>query len=88
MLNGIARLVYAYGNSLKEDMFKGKLSKVSIKELVRAANERRAGSLGFAGAMLIFYNKKFMRLHWSGIFSIQLRWEKAGDGCRRADEYV
>ena len=58
MLNGLARLVYAYGDSLKEDMFKDKLSRVSIKELVRAANERRAGSLGFAEAMLIFYNKK------------------------------
>ena len=58
MLNGLARLVYAYGDSLKEDMFKDKLSRVSIRELVRAANERRAGSLGFAEAMLIFYNKK------------------------------
>ena len=38
MLNGLARLVYAYGDSLKEDMFKDKLSRVSIKELVRAAN--------------------------------------------------
>lgn len=58
MINGLARLVYAYGDSLKDDMFKDKLSNISIKELVRAAKERRAGSLGFAEAMLIFYNKK------------------------------
>lgn len=43
MMNGLARLVYAYGDNLKEDIFKDKRSRVSIKELVRVANERRAG---------------------------------------------
>lgn len=78
MLNGLARLVSAYGDSLKEDMFKDQLSRFSIKKLVRVTNKRRAGSLGFAEVMPIYYHKKFMRLRWSGIFSIQLRWEKSG----------
>ncbi|KAA8500947.1 hypothetical protein FNY66_10885 [Mediterraneibacter catenae] len=74
MLNGLARLVYAYGDSLKEDMFKEKLSRVSIKELVRAANERRAGSLGFAEAMLIFYNKKThaTALEWNVLYTTKV----------------
>lgn len=74
MLNGLARLVYAYGDSLKEDMFKEKLSRVSIKELVRAANERRAGSLGFAEAMLIFYNKKThaTALEWNILYTTKV----------------
>lgn len=74
MLNGLARLVYAYGDSLKEDIFKDKLSRVSIKELVRAANERRAGSLGFAEAMLIFYNKKThaTALEWNILYTTKV----------------
>ena len=74
MLNGLARLVYAYGDSLKEDMFKDKLSRVSIKELVRAANERRARSLGFAEAMLIFYNKKThaTALEWNILYTTKV----------------
>ena len=74
MLNWLARLVYAYGDSLKEDMFKDKLSRVSIKELVRAANERRAGSLGFAEAMLIFYNKKThaTALEWNILYTTKV----------------
>lgn len=71
MLKGIARLVYAYGDTLKEDTFKEKLSQISIKELVRTANERRAGSLGFAEAMLIFYNKKthVNALNWDKLYT-------------------
>lgn len=33
MLNGLARLVYAYADALKENMFKDKLSAISIKEI-------------------------------------------------------
>lgn len=74
MLNGLARLVYAYGDNLKEDMFKDKLSRISIKELVRSANERRAGSLGFAEAMLIFYNKKTHAnaLEWNLLYTTKI----------------
>lgn len=71
MLNGIARLVYAYGDALKEEIFKEKLCKISIKELVRTANERRAGSMGFAEAMLIYYNKKthVNALNWDKLYA-------------------
>lgn len=58
MLNGVAKLVHAYGEDMKDDIFKAKLSQISIKELSRAAHDRRHGSLGFSEAILIYYNKK------------------------------
>lgn len=58
MLNGVARVVNAYGDTIKDDTFKEKLSRVSIKELTRTAKDRRAGSLGYSEAIVIYYNKK------------------------------
>lgn len=58
MMNGVARLINAYGDQLKDNTFKEKLEQVSVKEISRIAKERRAGSLGYAEALLIFYNKK------------------------------
>ena len=58
MMNGVARLLSAYGGEIKEDIFKEKLGEISIKELTKTAKERRAGSLGYAEAMLIFYSKR------------------------------
>lgn len=57
MLNGTARLVFAYEDQLKEDIFKEKLSKVSPKDISRSAKERHSGSLGYAETLLVFYNK-------------------------------
>ena len=58
MLLGISKLVIAYGDSLKDDLFKEKLGKISCKEVCRTAKDRKAGSMGYAEALLIFYNKK------------------------------
>ncbi len=58
MLNGVARIIAVYGDKLKDDRFKEKLSRVSLKELVRSAKERRSGSLGFSEAILVEYNRK------------------------------
>lgn len=48
MLNGVGKLVDAYGDSLKDDVFKEKLSKVSVKEISRVAKDRKAGAMGYA----------------------------------------
>ena len=48
MLMGIARLIVAYGDSLKEEVFKDHLGRVSVKSIIRTAKERRPGALGFA----------------------------------------
>lgn len=58
MLNGVARLIYSFGDNLKDDIFKEKLGRISIKELSRNARDRKAGSLGFSEAMLLIYNQK------------------------------
>ena len=58
MLNGVARFLYSFQNKVNDNTFKEKLGLVSIKELTKTAKERRAGSLGFAEAMLLTYNKR------------------------------
>ena len=77
IMNGIARLLYAYGDTIKDDVFKEKLGEVSIKEIVKTARERRAGSLGYAEAMLIFYNKKLKnQLPWQPLFTNKIDTKK------------
>lgn len=58
ILKGVSKLIVTYENELKDDIFKEKMGRCSIKELSRTAQERRAGSLGYAEAMLLMYNKK------------------------------
>ena len=70
MMNGLARLLAVYGDKIKEDIFKEKLGEISLKEITRTARERRTGSLGYAEAMLVFYNKKLKApLHWNTLYS-------------------
>jgi hypothetical protein len=70
ILRGIARLIVAYGDELKETIFKEKVGKCSIKELSRLAKDRKAGSIGYAEAMLILYNKKLrMPLKWEKLYN-------------------
>lgn len=57
-LNAVARLIAAYRDALNEETFKERLGLVSMKTIIRTARERRPGSLGYAEAMLVFYNKK------------------------------
>lgn len=57
-LNGVARLVNTYGDKLKEELFKERVGATSVKQLTRNAKERRPGSMGFAEAMLVAYNRK------------------------------
>ena len=58
MLMGIARIIVAYGDTLKEDVFKDHVGRVSVKSIIRTAKERRPGSLGFSEAMMLAYNVK------------------------------
>lgn len=58
ILRGIAHLLVAYEDSLKDDMFVEKVGRSSPREIGRIAKERKAGSIGYAEAMLTLYNKK------------------------------
>lgn len=58
MLKGIAKLIFAFGLELKDDVFIDKLSSVSEKEIMRNARERNGGANGYAEAVLMVYNRK------------------------------
>ena len=69
MLNGVARFLYSYQDKVQDRVFKEKLSETSIKDLTKMAKERRAGSLGYAEAMLILYNKRLKNgLPWTDLY--------------------
>lgn len=51
-------MIAAYEDSLKDDMFVEKVGRSSPREISRIAKERKAGSMGYAEAMLMLYNKK------------------------------
>lgn len=69
ILKGIARLLDTYGDSLRADLFVERLSRVPVKEIIRSARERNNGSLGYAEALLTFYNKRTRYpLRWSKLY--------------------
>lgn len=72
MLRGITRLVVAFGDELKDETFKAKIGRFSAKEIRRTARERKAGSLGYAEAMLVLYNNrksgKNHMLQWARLY--------------------
>lgn len=70
MLKGVAKLIVAFGDKIKDDYFKEKVGQYSARDITRAARERRAGSMGYAEAMLLAYNKKMKYpLHWSALYN-------------------
>ena len=70
MLKGIAKLVVAYGDQMKDDQFIERLGKVSIRELIRTAKDRHAGTQGYAEALLLYYNKRLKYpLRWGPLTS-------------------
>ena len=45
ILNGITKLISVFGDQLNDEVFKEKVGAISIKQLVRTAKERQAGSM-------------------------------------------
>ena len=73
IMNGLARFLYAFDDKINETAFKEKLGSISVKALAKTAKERRAGSLGYAEAMLIFYNKRLKNpLPWEGLYTTKV----------------
>ena len=58
MLKGIAKLIAAFGDEIRDDVFKEKVGANTAREICRLAKERRTGATGYAEAMLIAYNYK------------------------------
>ena len=70
ILKGIAKLVVAYGENLNDEQFVERLSKVSVREIIRNARDRHAGTQGYAEAMLLQYNKRLKYpLRWASLQS-------------------
>ena len=64
ILRGITRLICAFGDELKDEAFKEKVGRCT-------ARERKAGSIGYAEAMLILYNRKNgsnAALKWASLY--------------------
>lgn len=71
MLRGITKLISAFGDDLKDEIFKEKVGRCSAREISRLARERKAGSIGYAEAMLIQYNRKSgsgTALKWAALY--------------------
>lgn len=69
ILKGIAKLIFTYGDELRDDYFIEKVGKISAREISRNAKERRAGSIGYAEAILTQYNSKTKYgLHWKKLY--------------------
>ena len=58
VLAGVAKMVVAFGDQLRDETFKERVGFMSVRQLSRIAKERGAGSLGYAEAMLVAYNRK------------------------------
>ena len=75
MLRGVSRLVAAFGDSMKDDVFKEKVGKETVRAISRGAKERlAAGALSYAETMLDIYNKnmKTAPLHRSRLHAAKL----------------
>jgi len=58
VLRGIMFLIVAFGDDLRDDLFKEKVGSLSLRDLGRTAAERKGGALGYAETMLMAYNSK------------------------------
>ncbi len=71
MLKGIAQVIVAYGDSLNEESFKERVGRISPKAISRTAHDRHPGTIGFAEALILAYNKSnkrrlsLQKLYWS-----------------------
>lgn len=58
MLMGIMRILVAFGTQIDDTLFRDRVGRSSVREIIRSANDRHSGSLGFAETMLMVYNRK------------------------------
>lgn len=71
MLKGIAQIIQAYGANLNEECFRDHLGCISPKTIARTARDRHPGTIGFAEALVLAYNKRnkkrlsLEKLHWT-----------------------
>jgi hypothetical protein len=57
MLRGVSFFVDAYGDAIKDDAFRERLSASSAIDIIRNGKARRSGAIGYAEAIAIAYNR-------------------------------
>jgi hypothetical protein len=57
MLKGVSLLIDSYGDKVKDDAFRDRLEAFSAIEIIRNGKARRPGTIGYAEAMVIAYNR-------------------------------
>lgn len=57
IIRGVAMLVDVYAESIKDDAFCERVGTVSALEIIRVGKVRRPGTIGYAEAMVIAYNR-------------------------------
>ena len=78
-------ILYSYQDKVNDTVYKEKLGVYSIKELTKMAKERRAGSLGYAEAMLIIYNKRMKSpLPWNDLYKTKAEKAQANTKAEKA----
>lgn len=79
ILRGVAFLVVAYGDALKDETFKEKIGEFTARDISRNAKERRRGTIGFAETMLDEYNSKRKNgLQWTKLRDLMSEIRKNG----------
>ena len=69
---GNSSVAYVYGETLNDERFKENVGRNSAKTISRTAKDRRAGTLGYAEALVMAYNAKskyrlpIKTLYWNG----------------------
>lgn len=81
MLNGVARLVNAFGDDLNDIIFKEKVDQCSVKVIAKNAKDRRPGSAGYSEALLLAYNKsgRSINLPFDQLFTHKINKEESED---------
>lgn len=88
ILMGIAKFLEAYGDEVKDDIFKDRIGKLSVREVIRTAKERRNGTMGYAETFLIAYNKRTKgALKWNKLYKNRRMPEELLSGEDMPDEY-
>ena len=57
IIRGVSMLVDVFGELIKDDAFRDRLGTTSAIEIIRNGKSRRPGTIGYAEAMVIVYNK-------------------------------
>lgn len=91
MLKGVAKLLDSFGDEIKQDEFVERMGRISPKEIIRSAKEHRNGILGYAEALLTFYNRKLKQpLNYNKLYhrSSSRAHQKAGLQAPAKDEVL